>query len=226
MKQTAPQTAPAVITESLVPEETNFAGSFAVVGCDPGPTHSAFARVEFKDGELACTYAAYLPNRELLEMRPEDFARRMTGQPAGVFAYEKTANHGRVVGALVFDTCAASGMIRYLARASGLAVNAVYAISPSMWRYLTVGFGAAKDPDTKKALTEVLNVRDADRWVKLENARAKAGYGLTKPCTSHLRDAIGVAVAVFLGKLRLGPGGVTDVADTVWKKGDLYGKQV
>lgn len=210
------------ITNFPIHETLTLEGKGVVVGCDPGPEHSAFALVTTEGNQIYCPWVRYISNAEIFDGSATDFGE-LFPTPAAAFVYEKTVNHGRVVGAQVFNTCAASGMIRYLARSCGLAQSAVVAVSPSMWRFVTVGFGSAKDSETRETLENGLQIPGIKELINAESKRAKKEYGLTKPCTSHLRDAVGVAAAALLSTVRLGPGGLFSMAEVIWTSKALDG---
>lgn len=177
---------------------------FVVCGCDPGPTHSAFVilRMDKSTGKISCSDALYLSNECLEVTSMWSPCRDLSYWGYDVFAYERVACQGRIVGKTVFDTAAMSGVIRHVFRAVFEAKNGV-SFAPSMWRYIVTGVGSAKDSDTKAALEDA-GIENLDSKIKEEMKLAKKRYNLTKPCGCHLRDAAGVALATFMAEMRIG----------------------
>lgn len=183
-----------------------------VVGCDPGPEFCAYALVAREGSRLVLSTVQYICVSELLRPfqprpTPDERARpefnRVFGGLLGdkfVFAFEKmTTRYGAIPGATVFDTCRNSGVC--LASAVSYGAVHVYAISPSDWRLAFCGASNATDAATRAALIECFG-SGAEGAIQAESKRAKTAYGLSKPVTSHLRDAVGVAAGLFLLKRR------------------------
>lgn len=181
-----------------------------VVGCDPGPEYSAFVEITVGlDGYVRCDKAAYVSNDSLKAMNGVSTLgdlyltpRDPSNKSRLIFAYERVSNQGRVVGKLVFDTCAISGDICRHMRHDMLS-SAIASFTPSRWRYIITGLGNAKDSETRVALDDfgVSGLADA---LSTAAKTAKREYKLTKSSLPHLRDAAGVALSVLLVWDKLG----------------------
>lgn len=176
-----------------------------ICGCDPGPEFCAFVAITYnpEDHSAKCAAAGFLDN-ELLESmdNTNSLAKWLGLGDVHVFAYEKVANQGRIVGKQVFDTCAMSGSLRRHAL-HDMGSKVIFSFMPSDWRWITVGFGNAKDTDTRASLHEA-EVDSLEAVIMAQAKAAKARYQLAKSCTPHLRDAAGVALACLLITRKLG----------------------
>lgn len=179
-----------------------------VVGCDPGPTHCAFVALKLSPEapglvDAECLGAEYLPNSVIEStLYGRNSFPSLQGHAVDVFAYEQVACQGCLVGKTVFDTCSMSGVLRRIFRCEANA-RKIVAFTPSDWRYITCGRGNAKDSETRMALKDY-GVKGLEEEI---NKAAKAVRAtLSKPCTPHLRDAAGVAIAVAIVNYRLGDG--------------------
>lgn len=182
-----------------------------VIGCDPGPKHSAFALIGTNPGPRLVDLA-YVRNRDLSKVadwthfvRALDDAslnRTFHTLAASAIALEKCgARFGISGNALLFETCMAAGVVRSLAD-RGPEPGLAFAFAPADWRYVLCGKGGAKDTNVRDILLTVMP--DCDRLVKRCSKELKKKMNLTKPITSHLRDAIGVALATGFVKYRTG----------------------
>lgn len=179
-----------------------------VVGCDPGPTHCALVALRLSPEapglvDAECIGAEYLPNQELETTRYDRLSMPSAqGNAVDLFAFERVSCQGRIVGKTVFDTCSMSGVLRRIFRCEAGA-RKIVAFNPSDWRYIVCGIGNAKDSEVRTAL-KGYNVKGLEDEI---NKAAKAARAtLARPCTSHLRDAAGVAFAVAMINYRLRDG--------------------
>ena len=181
-----------------------------VVGCDPGPEYSAFVEITVGlDGYVHCDRAAYVSNKALNAMGCCDTLgdryltpRKSFNTSPLIFAYERVSNQGRIVGKLVFDTCAISGDVcRHMRH--DMRASAIMSFTPSRWRYIVTGLGNAKDSETRVALDDLAVSGLADALSAAAKA-AKREYTLTKSSLPHLRDAAGVAISALLVWDKLG----------------------
>lgn len=178
------------------------------IGCDPGPAHCAFALVHVDEA----VDFAYAPNDALAQCRTwEDFVQCLDAVAVNcswakvrdpAFALEKCgARFGMSGNALLFETCMAAGVVRAIAM-RGPAPETTFAFSPSDWRYVLVGKGGAKDANVRDVLLTLLP--ECDTLVRQCSKESKVKMSLTKPITSHLRDALGVALATGFVEYRTG----------------------
>lgn len=199
----------------------------SVVGCDPGPEYSAFVELTVGlDGYVHCDRAAYVSNEDLKAMHggatlgdSHLTTRKSFNTSPLVFAYERVSNQGRIVGKLVFDTCAISGDIcRHMRH--DMRADAIMSFTPSRWRYIITGLGNAKDSETRVALDDMA-VSGLAETLSAAAKAAKREYALTKSSLPHLRDAAGVALSVLLAWDKLGD----DFNEHIlWTKGARYAR--
>lgn len=173
-----------------------------VLGCDPGPEHSAFALLDMRKREVMDV--AYVPNvkfgactgyqsfvsllcREGSSGKFYDTLLNDYGKSA--FVFEKCGVQAGGANAMVFETCMTAGEIRHLA---GLMLPS-YAFLPSDWRYILSGKGSANDTIIRNILLTL--TPNCDTITRSYSTKAKKMLNLKKPITSHLRDAAGVALA-------------------------------
>jgi len=187
-------------------------GHVVVLGCDPGPTHSAFALLnipfmKMPEPGARVLGAWYLPNGEVWKTLPKiahDFL--LKGVRIDAFAYESCGCQGSAPGESTFETAAMGGEARAVIRPH---VHATYSFSPDRWRYALCGHGNAKDHNVAEGLralfpatgggadpTTGTKSRPGPLW-----ALREAGAGGN---AVHLRDAVGVAVAPLLIRFRSG----------------------
>lgn len=185
------------------------AGCQWILGCDPGPEHSAFALVDCI-GTPKVTALCYAPNDEIGWSAPQDFPNLLSGwsgmdfspvaKPGLVFAFERCAVQSGGANSLVFETCMTAGEIRYLVGRNPCA--ALHSFAPSEWRYVLTGQACAKDANVRHLLLTL--DPECDILVRSYSTKAKKMLELRKPITSHLRDAIGVAYACGFVRFRKG----------------------
>lgn len=174
-----------------------------VIGCDPGPEHSAFALLEFDRLGPRTISAAYIRNDKMAGFSTVcDLARALDRQCGGkdflravdangtAYVFEKCGVQAGGANAMVFETCMTAGEIRHLFLNAGVPT---FAFSPSDWRYVLTGKGCANDTMVRNLLLTLLP--DCDILVRSCSMKAKKELNLRKPITSHLRDAAGVALA-------------------------------
>lgn len=179
-----------------------------ILGCDPGPEHSAFALLEVDgvSGTPSVKAVSYAEN-DLISLHDwREFPTLLESFGSGEFseafrhdltyAFERCSVQAGGANAMVFETCMAAGEIRYVMRRFLLC--RICAFSPSDWRYILTGKGCANDANVRNLLLTLLP--ECDTICRSYSKKAKDMYGLRKPITSHLRDAIGVAMATgFVG---------------------------
>lgn len=174
-----------------------------VIGCDPGPEHSAFALLDMWKREVIDV--AYVPNVEFSKCTTfRSFTGLLTKSGAtgkqfshvldewfrkSAFVFEKCGVQAGGANAMVFETCMTAGEIRHLA---GYMMNC-YAFLPSDWRYILTGKGSANDTIVRNVLLTL--TPNCDILTRSYSTKAKKMLNLKKPITSHLRDAVGVALA-------------------------------
>ena len=168
------------------------AGCQWILGCDPGPEHSAFALVDCL-GTPKVTALCYAPNDKIGWSASQDFPNLLSGWSGMDFS--PVTRPG-----LVFETCMTAGEIRYLVGRNPCA--ALYSFTPSEWRYVLTGQACAKDANVRHLLLTL--DPECDIIVRSYSTKAKKMLGLRKPITSHLRDAIGVAYACGFVRFRKG----------------------
>lgn len=179
-----------------------------ILGCDPGPEHSAFALVHCADGKARLRSVSYVEN-ELITLHDwneftillESFGSGGFAPVAGkvLYAFERCAVQSGGANSMVFETCMVAGEVRYIMRRNQLC--RMCAFSPSDWRYILTGKGCANDANVRNLLLTLLP--ECDTICRSYSRKAKEMYGLRKPITSHLRDAVGVAMATgFVGYRR------------------------
>lgn len=175
-----------------------------VIGCDPGPEHSAFAVIDCRDG-LKVAKVEYVPNSSLRTFTYGSDVLGVAGIVDSIrtfmtFAFERCAVQSGGANQLVFETCMAAGEIRHLMERS-YGTERCHSFTPSDWRYVLTGKGCANDANVRAVLLTL--VPDCDRICRGYSMKAKKMYDLRKPITSHLRDAVGVALATgFVGYRR------------------------
>ena len=168
----------------------------SIIGVDPGPTHCAIVKIcTSPDSWFRLEYAYYLPI-EYLETKFNVLADSNT-----IFAYESCACQGNIVGASVFDTASNGGSLRCRALQQGVLRDNIYRFTPSDWRYIIAGSGSAQ--------TSVIYAHIARRFepkgggfdvmrgtVAMPGPLRQIYEGINKGCAEHLKDALGVAIAV------------------------------
>lgn len=176
-----------------------------ILGCDPGPEHSAFALLRCERGKAELKAVSYVEN-ELITLHDwneftillESFGSGGFARVAGpvLYAFERCSVQAGGANSMVFETCMVAGEIRYIMRRNQLC--RMCSFSPSDWRYILTGKGCANDANVRNLLLTLLP--ECDTIVRSYSRKAKEMYGLKKPITSHLRDAVGVAMATgFVG---------------------------
>lgn len=183
-----------------------------ILGCDPGPEHSAFALVKCDDEthKPSVEAVSYVEN-ELINLHDwNEFWMLLGGFGEGSFAYiagagltyafERCSVQAGGANAMVFETCMAAGEIRYIMRRNKMC--SMHSFSPSEWRYMLTGKGCANDANVRAILLTL--VPECDTILRSYSKKAKKMYELKKPITSHLRDAIGVALATGFVNYRKG----------------------
>lgn len=180
-----------------------------VVGCDPGPQHSAFALLDCRGASPFVSAVAYVPNEALHHAYATDlhYVLRDYGEDGGrfaslggfgkmTFAFERCSVQAGGANAMVFETCMMAGEIRHMVREAGC--DDMHSFTPSEWRYVLTGQACAKDANVRAVLLTL--DPECDILSRKYSTKAKKMLGLKKPITSHLRDAIGVAYACgFVG---------------------------
>ena len=186
-----------------------------IIGCDPGPAHSAFALVYCDGMDPDVVDMAYVPNGRIAEVRdPSEFYKLLdecsdsnkyftesvTAKASTcAFVFEKCGVQAGGANALVFETCMTAGAIRQL---MGHLANDSFAFSPSDWRYVLTGKGSANDTIVRNVLLTL--TPNCDILSRRFSTKAKKELNLKKPITSHVRDAAGVALALGLLTYRTG----------------------
>ena len=183
-----------------------------ILGCDPGPEHSAFALVKCDDAPHKPTVEAvsYVENElinlhdwnefwMLLDVFGEGSFADITG-PGLTYVFERCSVQAGGANAMVFETCMVAGEIRYIIRRNKMC--SMHSFSPSEWRYMLTGKGCANDANVRSVLLTL--VPECDTILRRYSKKAKKMYELKKPITSHLRDAIGVALATGFVNYRKG----------------------
>ena len=183
-----------------------------ILGCDPGPEHSAFALVKCDDATRKPSVEAvsYVEN-ELINLHDwNEFWMLLDRFGEGSFAditgtgltyvFERCSVQAGGANAMVFETCMVAGEIRYIIRRNKMC--SMHSFSPSDWRYILTGKGCANDANVRAILLTL--VPDCDTILRSYSKKAKKMYELKKPITSHLRDAIGVALATGFVNYRKG----------------------
>jgi len=175
-----------------------------IIGCDPGPVSSAIASIEVTGGKPRLRHATYVPNNEI------DAVVETIKPSRGphYFAYEKCGAQFKCVGETVFETAAMGGEIR---RAFRPLVLATYAFKPSEWRYVLCGQGNAKTPLIYAEICALFEPTGggSDPYKGTKDkpgplwALHVAGKGNNM---SHMKDALGVALAVTRCVFRTGEG--------------------
>lgn len=179
-----------------------------VLGCDPGPEHSALALLDCR-GTPRVHALCYAPNARLADLCERDFVR-MLGAWSGmdfrpidsarrvVYAFERCSVQAGGANAMVFETCMMAGELRHMMRPFMYSAADMHSFTPSEWRYVLTGQACAKDTNVRNLLLTL--DPECDILVRSYSTKAKKMLGLRKPITSHLRDAIGVAYACgFVG---------------------------
>ena len=183
-----------------------------ILGCDPGPEHSAFALVKCDDAthKPSVEAVSYVEN-ELINLHDwNEFWMLLDGFGEGSFAditgtgltyvFERCSVQAGGANAMVFETCMVAGEIRYIIRRNKMC--SMHSFSPSEWRYMLTGKGCANDANVRAVLLTL--VPECDTILRSYSKKAKKMYELKKPITSHLRDAIGVALATGFVNYRKG----------------------
>ena len=186
-----------------------------VLGCDPGPTHTAFAAVVLypKDSSPArLAYASYADNSGLDEAyrMVEHAVKRELLYPAGArcafLAYECVGAQGKFCGESVFETAAVGGEVRRLFRRL---VDGTYKFVSSEWRHALTGQGNARTPlvyheickrfpATGGGSDPCKGTKDAPGPLWDLHAAGKGGN------VEHLKDALGVALGLASVRFRSG----------------------
>ena len=183
-----------------------------ILGCDPGPEHSAFALVKCDDETRRPSVEAvsYVEN-VLINLHDWNEFWMLLGRfgegsfayiaDAGLtYAFERCSVQAGGANAMVFETCMVAGEIRYIMRRNKMC--SMHSFSPSEWRYMLTGKGCANDANVRAVLLTL--VPECDTILRRYSKKAKKMYELKKPITSHLRDAIGVALATGFVNYRKG----------------------
>lgn len=183
-----------------------------ILGCDPGPEHSAFALLKCDDEthKPSIEAVSYVEN-ELINLHDwSEFWMILDGFGKGSFiniagagvtyAFERCAVQAGGANAMVFETCMVAGEIRYVMRRNPMC--SMHSFTPSEWRYILTGKGCANDANVRAILLTL--VPDCDTILRGYSKKAKKMYELKKPITSHLRDAVGVALATGFVNYRRG----------------------
>lgn len=184
-----------------------------ILGCDPGPEHSAFALLRCDDATRNPSVEAvsYVSNAGVAALDCESLWGYLTGCGSGesfapirgrdiTYAFERCAVQAGGANAMVFETCMAAGELRYMV---GSNHNCrMHSFTPSEWRYVLTGRGCANDANVRAVLLTL--VPDCDTILRGYSKKAKKMYELKKPITSHLRDAVGVALATGFVNYRRG----------------------
>ena len=183
-----------------------------ILGCDPGPEHSAFALLKCDDEthKPSIEAVSYVEN-ELINLHDwSEFWMILDGFGKGSFiniagagvtyAFERCAVQAGGANAMVFETCMVAGEIRYVMRRNPMC--SMHSFTPSEWRYILTGKGCANDANVRAILLTL--VPDCDTIFRSYSKKAKKMYELKKPITSHLRDAVGVALATGFVNYRRG----------------------
>ena len=184
-----------------------------ILGCDPGPEHSAFALIKCDDATHKPTVEAvcYMPNYTIGVLSGKAFVSSLTSYGSGgsfepvwgckpTYAFERCSVQAGGANAMVFETCMVAGEIRHIIR--GNPTCRMHSFSPSDWRYLLTGKGCANDANVRAILLTL--IPDCDTLLRSYSKKAKKMYELKKPITSHLRDAVGVALATGFVNYRKG----------------------
>lgn len=174
----------------------------AIMGCDPGPTHSALALITAYEGDILLLAGAwYKPNEELASIVPEFAGPHETAGdgPLKLFAYERCGLMGRFVGQSVFETAAMGGELR---RAYRPLATQSFALRPSDWKLALTGVGNSKTPAVYEAICREFEPTgggsDPYRGTKKQPGplwglyEAGAGGKVT-----HMKDALGIAISVL-----------------------------
>jgi len=183
-----------------------------VIGCDPGPTSSAFALVRFMADRVDIKGSAYLPNSVVAtptltwpfmqdQLTPGDDE----GWPL-FLAYEKIGFQGKCPGDTTFETAAMGGEIR---RAFRPYVSGTYALRSSEWRHPLTGVGNAKTPYVYQELCRFFQPTGGGADPYKGNSKQPgplwafhcAGAGGNM---EHLKDAAGVALGLSQVRYRSG----------------------
>ena len=183
-----------------------------ILGCDPGPEHSAFALLKCDDEthKPSVEAVSYVEN-ELINLHDwREFWMILDGFGEGSFvnitgtgltyAFERCSVQAGGANAMVFETCMVAGELRYIMRRNLMC--SMHSFSPSDWRYILTGKGCANDANVRAILLTL--VPDCDTILRSYSKKAKKMYELKKPITSHLRDAVGVALATGFVNYRRG----------------------
>jgi len=177
-----------------------------IVGCDPGPTHSALVFVRMRDEKPTIVGARYVDNQDL---RDGDVTCVLQGSEGMWYlALEKCGAQFKCVGESVFETAAMGGEIR---RAFRPYVTATYVFKPSEWRYLLCGQGNAKTPMIYAELCALFEPTGGGKepYKGITGAPGplwdlhEAGKGGNM---EHLKDALGCALALTRCVFRTGEG--------------------
>lgn len=183
-----------------------------ILGCDPGPEHSAFALVRCDDEtHKPCVEAVSYVENELINLHDwSEFHTLLSefgnGYFAGItgshvtYAFERCSVQSGGANAMVFETCMVAGEIRYIMRRNPLC--SMHSFAPSDWRYILTGKGCANDANVRAVLLTL--IPECDILTRSYSNKAKKMYDLKKPITCHLRDAIGVALATGFVNYRKG----------------------
>ncbi len=184
-----------------------------ILGCDPGPEHSAFALLRCDDAtnNPSVEAVSYVSNANVAALDCESLWGYLTGYGSGesfapirgrdiTYAFERCAVQAGGANAMVFETCMTAGELRYMV---GSNHNCrMHSFTPSEWRYVLTGRGCANDANVRAVLLTL--VPDCDTILRGYSKKAKKMYELKKPITSHLRDAVGVALATGFVNYRKG----------------------
>lgn len=184
-----------------------------ILGCDPGPEHSAFALVKCDDAthKPSVEAVSYVSNANVAALSCESLWNYLTGYGSGesfapirgshiTYAFERCSVQAGGANAMVFETCMTAGELRYMVGSNPHC--RMHSFSPSEWRYMLTGKGCANDANVRAVLLTL--VPECDTILRSYSKKAKKMYELKKPITSHLRDAVGVALATGFVNYRKG----------------------
>lgn len=185
----------------------------AVLGCDPGPTHCAFALVTRSGNSLTLASVDYVPLARLVDAAVGAWRISCVSgwtRPFA-FAFEKvTTRYGSVPGATTFDTCRNSGVALVAAVAFGAKES--YGLATTDWRVALGGSPRMKDSEVRRELIELFG-EEADKYVARRAREMKESLCIKESPACHIRDAVGVAVGTYLMKRR----GVAAADRIVWR---------
>jgi len=183
--------------------------SFGILGCDPGPTHTAAVYVflvcdddnQYKVAEVIGTY---FPNERVDDLQRFFHSRESIYQL--FLAVEICGAQFKMVGASVFDTAAMGGVVRHLCRPN---VDGIYCMRSSEWRHALTGQGNARAPivydEIKRFFAPTGGGNDPYKGIAAKPGPLwqmfEAGKGGN---AEHLKDALGCALGLTMVNFRSG----------------------